>query len=246
MQSNEMYEVEALKRWAFIFPTRAKNDCVTFVRLLEEVADGMKYEMAQPRMIELPNDRLETYTSAVLDFVSKDPKMIMVCLPNQSADRYAAIKRLTCVNNAVPTQVIMHKTMQSKKGGNMAGVKSIATKVLIQLNCKLGGAPWMIKFPLKGVMAIGFDVTHDTNNRSNSFGALVASMDLKLKVKYFSAVAAHTSGEELSNNIAIQVVQALKQFKNLHGSVPERIFFYRDGVGDGQVTYFELIILCFF
>jgi aubergine-like protein len=41
--------------------------------------------------------------------------------------------------------------MQPKKG-NMAGVRSIATKVMLQINCKLGGAPWMVSMPMKGIM----------------------------------------------------------------------------------------------
>ena len=114
---------------------------------------------------------------------------------------------------------------------------SIATKVLIQINCKLGGAAWMINFPLHGTMTIGYDVTHDTRDRSKSYGAFVASMDLKESVKYFSAVQPHVNGEEMSNNISMNLIKALRAFKNEHGRLPERIFFYRDGVGDGDLEY---------
>lgn len=84
-------------------------------------------------------------------------------------------------------------------------------------------------------MTIGFDVTHDTKDKSKDFGAFVASMDLKETVKFFSAVSAHKDGNELSNNIIVHTIQAIKVFKDTHGSLPERIFFYRDGVGDGQI-----------
>lgn len=61
---------------------------------------------------------------------------------------------------------------------------SVATKVLIQINAKLGGAPWMIgSGPLKGVMTIGFDVATDTKNKSISYGVFVASMDLSETVR---------------------------------------------------------------
>jgi hypothetical protein len=33
--------------------------------------------------------------------------------------------------------------------GNWSGVKSIATKVLLQINTKLGGSPWLIQMPMK-------------------------------------------------------------------------------------------------
>lgn len=86
-------------------------------------------------------------------------------------------------------------------------------------------------------MTIGFDVTHDTRDKSKSYGAFIASMDLKLAVEYYSAVSAHKDGSEMSSNISVHMDQALKAFFNRHGTLPERIFFYRDGVGEGQIEY---------
>lgn len=236
MKMNQMYQTISLKRWALVYPIRCERESRDFLGLLREVANGMRYEMGDPKIFVLPDDRTPTYTAKIQEILSQDPKMIMVVVPNNGADRYAAIKRLTCVNKAVPTQVIVHKTMMPKKGG-MGGVMSIATKVMIQLNCKLGGAPWMIKYPIKGVMTIGFDVTHDTRDRSKSYGAFVASMDLKQVVEYFSAVSAHKDGQEMSTNITTHMAQALKSYFRRHNGLPERIFFYRDGVGDGQIEY---------
>jgi aubergine-like protein len=53
-------------------------------------------------------------------------------------------------------------------------------------------------------MVVGFDVCHDTRNKSNSYAALVASMDKQFS-RYFSTVTAHTSGEELSNYMTASV-----------------------------------------
>lgn len=60
-------------------------------------------------------------------------------------------------------------------------------------------------------------------------------MDMRKSTHFFSAVAAHTNGEEMSNNLAVNVVKALKQYVSIHNVLPSRILFYRDGVGDGQV-----------
>jgi aubergine len=234
MKINQMFQVTPLKRWAFIYPKRCARESEEFLNLMKQVANGMHYDMADPKSVEMPDDRTPTYVAHIEQVMSKDPKLIMIVVPNNAGDRYAAIKKLTCVNRAIPTQVIVSKTMMPKKG-NMGGVKSIATKVMIQINCKLGGAPWMINFPLKGTMTIGFDVTHDTRDKSRSFGAFVATMDLKKQVAFFSAATPHKDGNECSTNIELQMVAAIKQFKNLHDALPERIFFYRDGVGDGQI-----------
>ena len=233
MKDNVMYTTVPLERCIYIYPKRCERESQKLIGALKEVANGMHYKMADPRRIVLSDDRLETYVREVKKAVSMDPQMIMVILPNNAADRYAAIKNVTCVQAAIPSQVIVAKTLTPEKGG----ILSIATKILIQINCKLGGAAWMIKFPLKGVMTIGYDVTHDTRDRSKSYGAFVASMDLRESVKYYSAVQPHVNGEQMSNNIEMNLAKALKAFMNNHDRLPERIFFYRDGVGDGDIEY---------
>lgn len=236
MKSNQMYRSIPLKRWVYIYPQKNANESREFLNLLREVANGMRYDMAEPKTIELPNDRVQTYEKEIKEIMTKDPKMIVIVVPNNTGDRYSVIKKLTCVGRSIPTQIIVSKTMM-KKIGKEANLRSIASKVMIQINCKLGGAPWMINFPMSGCMAIGFDVTHDTKDRGMSYGAFVASFDLKKSVKYFSACSAHRSGEEVSANISVHMVSALKAYSLEHGTLPDRIMFYRDGVGDGQIEY---------
>lgn len=44
----------------------------------------------------------------------------------------------------VPTQVVLAKNISPQA----KGIMSIATKIGIQINCKLGGAPWSVEIPL--------------------------------------------------------------------------------------------------
>jgi aubergine len=154
--------------------------------------------------------------------------------------RYSAIKKKCCVDRGIPTQVMVHRTI-TPKGGNPNSLKSVATKVAIQMNCKLGCAPWSIDMPLSDLMTIGFDVTHDTRDKSLSYGALVATMDLKKGPRFFSAVSSHRNGEELSNELSLNVTKALREFRNLHNTLPAKLLIYRDGVGDGQVRELQIL-----
>uniref|UniRef100_A0A146KN09 Piwi-like protein 1 n=1 Tax=Lygus hesperus TaxID=30085 RepID=A0A146KN09_LYGHE len=86
------------------------------------------------------------------------------------------------------------------------------------------------------VMIAGFDVTHDTRQKGRSVGALVASLNLQFS-RYFSAVSMHVNGEELSNDIAVQMTKAVVKFRSINNAVPSKIIFYRDGVGDGNIHY---------
>lgn len=92
--------------------------------------------------------------------------------------------------------------------------------------------------PISGLMTFGYDVCHDPRNKNLSWGAVVATMDLrKQNNQFFTAVNRHKNGEELSNDLKVNVTKAIKQFQEINQALPERILFFRDGVGDGQVAY---------
>lgn len=61
------------------------------------------------------------------------------------------------------------------------------------------------------MMVVGFDVCHDTANKSKSFGAMVASLDDRFS-RYFSSVTPHSDGTELSSNFALNIISKLKFF----------------------------------
>lgn len=144
---------------------------------------------------------------------------------------------MSCIDRPLPTQVLLVNTITPKNKRNLL---SIASKVVIQMNAKMGYAPWSVGIPLNsGFMVIGFDVCHDTNDKSKSFGAMVATLCPPTASgkthKYFSCVSAHTNGTELSDSFAVDIGKALQSYVNENKILPSKIIIYRDGVGDGQI-----------
>lgn len=84
-------------------------------------------------------------------------------------------------------------------------------------------------------MAIGYDVCVDSKDKRKSYGALVASMDLKIKSNFFSTVSVHSGPDEINAQIALNTLKAVNRYRELHETFPTCIVFYRSGVGDGQV-----------
>ncbi|XP_038122427.1 protein aubergine [Culex quinquefasciatus] len=237
-RNNQMYRSERLQNWFLMVPRSWDRLVPGFVECLRQAARGMRFEVADPQLIRIDNDSPMAYVSALNQIVNRDPQLIMCIVSNDKADRYAAIKTKCCVERAIATQVIKAKTI-TPKGGNVRTLMSVATKVAIQLNCKIGGIPWIVTNPLRSVMVIGFDVCHDTRNRSRSFGALVATSyhESMKHPRFFSTVNHHSAGEELSNYMAQNVVKALRAYRDEFQNLPNRIIIYRDGVGDGQLKY---------
>ena len=69
-------------------------------------------------------------------------------------------------------------------------LRSVATKVVVQMATKLGAVPWGIAMPLKTAMVVGFDTYHDTANNKASFGALIASINPSM-TRYTSHISKH-------------------------------------------------------
>ena len=45
------------------------------------------------------------------------------------------------------------------------------------------------------------------------------------------------SAQELHNNLCPNILKMLRKYNDLNGQLPSRIILYRDGVGDGQISY---------
>lgn len=144
MKTNQMYQFVNLENWALVYPAFSETLVREFIGALITTAKGMSFTIADPRIKKsLDDDRQGAYANAIERCCDENPSLIMCIVPNNRADRYAAIKKKSCVDRAIPTQVLLTKTI-TPKGTNIGSLFSVATKVAIQLNCKLGGVPWMV------------------------------------------------------------------------------------------------------
>ena len=58
--------------------------------------------------------------------------------------------------------------------------------------------------------------------------------------RYMSLANMHTttdSAQELHDNLCPNILKMLRKYNDLNGQLPTRIILYRDGVGDGQISY---------
>lgn len=224
---NSLYRPGALDHWFVISTERDERSARNFV---QSVKRSVRFQISEPQYVTIRRDQKEELIREIESITRKDPQLIMIIAPNNQADRYQAIKKKCCIDRAIPTQVVVAKTI------NRNNVMSIATKVAVQMSCKIGGAPWGIKIPLSGMLTIGYDVSYDTKDKKICFGALVATMDQYQSV-FYSVVSQHNDGEQLSKTFTTNVRQAIKEFAKVNGTPPNKLIIYRDGVGDGQIRH---------
>ncbi|XP_020755591.1 piwi-like protein 2 isoform X3 [Odocoileus virginianus] len=156
-------------------------------------------------------------------------QMVVCIIMGTRDDLYGAIKKLCCVQTPVPSQVINVRTI-----GQPTRLRSVAQKILLQINCKLGGELWGVDIPLKQLMVIGMDVYHDPSRGMRSVVGFVASINLTL-TKWYSRVVFQMPHQEIVDSLKLCLVGSLKKFYEVNHCLPEKIVVYRDGVSDGQL-----------
>lgn len=213
--------------YVVVVPARDRASANTFIETVEKVGPPCGIDIGRTQnIVQINSDRAEEYIGAIRNMAG-GTKIVVCLVPNQKKDRYDAIKKHCCIDQPIPSQVLMTKNLNPKKA------MSVVTKVVMQMNAKLGGELWSINIPMKQVMYVGIDTYHDSGSQ-RSVGGFVASMN-DLCTRYFSKTTWQPSKQELISQLEVCMTDALKEYHEKNGYYPARIIVFRDGVGDGQL-----------
>ncbi|XP_005733624.1 piwi-like protein 2 [Pundamilia nyererei] len=224
-----------LKTWAVFYPRRCTAQAEELVSTFNKVATPIGVQMGRPICVELRDDRTETYVKTIHSHLTSQPNLqLVVCIIfGNRDDLYSAIKKLCCVKNPIPSQAINVRTISQQQK-----LKSVAQKILLQMNSKLGGELWTVNVPLKNLMVVGVDVHHDPSKSHQSVMGFVASVNSSL-TRWYSRVIFQTPNEELIHGFRVCLLAALQKYYEVNHNLPEKIVVYRDGVSDGQLKMVE-------
>jgi eukaryotic translation initiation factor 2C len=171
------------------------------------------------------------------------PLQLLFCvMPDRGSQTYLypAVKRWANTSGGVPSQCVQAQKLLKR---DQYGVQYLSN-LLLKLNIKLGGhnhypSPSGCKLSKeKPTIVLGADVYHAPPDSDRaSFAAVVGSMDRWLGA-YYSTVAAQQARKEVIVDMENLMIMQLQRFYELNRVAPQRIIFYRDGVGNAQ---FEMI-----
>ncbi|OXA45717.1 Protein piwi [Folsomia candida] len=230
-RTNQMLLAKPMQRWAIVYPNRDSDGIDNLLRTMDRVGRPLGFPVGNPIQVGITATNERAYTEEIERLVEGNQgrlDLIMIILPNPNLSVYAAVKKACSLNYGIPSQCFLSKNVTSK------GLMSISTKLVIQMNAKLGGQPWGLANPLKGLMVIGFDVHH---GGGRSYGAMTATTSQNM-ASYFSTVLTLSPGLEMAGEIGLALRKCLQAYRARNdGEFPARIMFYRDGVGEGQLRY---------
>ncbi|XP_026877877.2 piwi-like protein 1 isoform X1 [Electrophorus electricus] len=217
-----------LETWLMFFTRRNADAAQSLLYTLNKVAPPMGIRVQRAVMIEY-EDRPESLLRALQQNVGPETQMVVVILPTNRKDKYDCVKKYLCVDCPTPSQCVVSRTLSRPQA-----LMTVATKIALQMNCKMGGELWSVEIPLKQLMIVGIDCYHDTAAGKRSIGALVASLNQGMS-RWFSKCVLQGRGQEIIDGLKVALKGALKKYLKYNNCLPSRIIVYRDGVADGML-----------
>ncbi|XP_056274404.1 piwi-like protein 1 [Pseudoliparis swirei] len=217
-----------LDNWLLFHTRRNGTEAQALMQTLVRVSGPLNIKIQRAVVIEY-EDQQESLLRALKSNVTPQTQMVVVVLASNRKDKYDSVKKFLCVDCPTPSQCVVARTLARQQA-----LMTVATKIALQMACKMGGELWSVEIPLKQLMIVGIDCYHDTIAGKRSIGALVASLNQGMSRWYSKCVLQHR-GQEIMDGLKMALCGALKDYLKFNNCLPTRIIVYRDGVGDGQL-----------
>uniref|UniRef100_A0A4W3IPR6 Piwi like RNA-mediated silencing 4 n=1 Tax=Callorhinchus milii TaxID=7868 RepID=A0A4W3IPR6_CALMI len=180
--------VQPLQDWLMVFSHRSCEVAGKLLACLKKVG---------------PQSEQSVFRSIMRHF----KRHVLCILSSNQKDNYDCIKKFLCVEKPTPSQCVLARNLNKQHM-----LMSIATKIAMQMACKLGGELWMVEIPVSIIQDLA----------SNS-------------MEWYSRCVFQSSAVEVADCLKVCMQGALNKWLEINHMLPGRIVIYRDGVGDGQL-----------
>ncbi|KAL4119321.1 hypothetical protein QTP88_012145 [Uroleucon formosanum] len=172
-------------------------------------------------------------------------ELIVVIIPEYPAGIYASVKQKSELEVGILTQCIKSRTMFKMN-------TSTSSNILLKINSKLNGINHTLANrssppSMDGAIIFGADVTHPSPDQTTipSVAAVAASHDI-YGSQYNMEWRLQSPKVEIIQDLEDIVHIQLLKYKDRTKIVPKKIFYFRDGVSEGQflqLLEYELIAI---
>ena len=90
-------------------------------------------------------------------------------------------------------------------------LRTVAQKIVLQMNVKLGGELWRLSIPIKKLMIVGIDVYHKTEKQYKSIAGFVSSLNPD-QTRWYSKVCFQMVGQELTDTLKLAFSNAIQKY----------------------------------
>ena len=216
-------------KWLFFYEQKDYSLAKELYSKLSKASKGYNLIIQEPTWIEMPNhSKAKDWTDIVDDYFEggESKYSFVIFLIDDKNNIYPEIKKHSLCKNTYVSQVI--KTNRFRRN-----IMKICSKILLQINTKLGGISYKIDFGKiikdRKIMVIGVDSSHIKGKRTGV--AMVATINESF-TDFFNReeIIEEENKQQLSFCISIFIEQAISVYYKKNNNYPKRIIIYRQGV----------------
>ena len=226
-----------MTKWLCFYEKSFYNEASNFYNTLSKASIAYGLKISEPEWIELPNSTTsqDWVNKANIFFQKNNDYSFVIFLIIKRDSLYKELKQHSLYKVGYISQVV--KTPKGKK------YLSICSKILLQINSKLGGISYKIDFDKniidKKLMIIGINSSHIKNTRTGV--AMVATINDSF-TEFFNKeeIIQEKNKKQLYFNINSFIDEAIEVYKRENNNeIPKGIIIYRQGVSLEQKNFLK-------
>ena len=224
-----------MTKWICFYEKNNYNDAETLHICLSKASKSFGFEVDEPNWIEMPNNsKASAWIETADDFFdpnksnNKEEYTFVIFLLGKNTTVYNALKKHSLCTNGYASQIVKVKSLKSK------GMMSICSKILLQINAKLGGISYqtIIEKPIKDrkLMVVGVDSSHF---KKKTAVAMVSTIDNSFADFYNKEeIIFEDKSEQIQFCVSTFIEEAIPIYEKKNGEKPKNIIIYRQGVSE--------------
>ena len=231
-----------MQNWLCFYEKNNYNDAETLYKTLDKASKAYGIKIAEPEWIEMNNrSSAQDWTETADDYFGKGKKReydFVVFLLGKNDKIYSQLKKHSLCKNGYVSQVVKAKSIQKK------GAMSVCSKILLQINAKLGGVSYMASLDKtvsdRKLMIVGVDSSHV--KKKGTGVAMVATINDTFTDFYNKEdiINEENNKEQLQYCVSSFIEEAIAVYKkNNKNEKPKGIIIYRQGVSLQQKEYLK-------
>ena len=222
-----------MQNWLCFYEKMNYDDAENLYNTLSKASKAYSLEIPEPEWIEMPNkSSAKDWIDTANDYIGKGKKdySFVVFLLGRNDYLYPQLKKHSLCQNGYVSQVIKVKSIQRK------GAMSVCSKILLQINAKLGGISYKTvldkEIKDRKLMVIGVDSSH---NRKRTGVAMVATINDSFTQFYNKEdIIKEENKSQLQFCVSSFIQEAIGSYNKKNKCLPKGIIIYRQGVSFHQ------------
>ena len=234
----KVLEKQDMSYWICFFEENNYNDVYDFYLNLSTASKAYSLKISEPKWVKLKNK------SSAKDWIKKADEFLYegqndysfaIFYLGKNDYIYPQLKKHSLCNNGYISQVVKAKSVQKK------GALSVCSKILLQINAKLGGISYKAVVDKEveklKIMAIGVDSSH---SRKRTGVAMIATINDSYTDFYNKEeIIEEENKSQLQFCVSSFIEEAIVAYKNNNKEIPKSIIIYRQGVSFQQKNFLK-------